>query len=77
MSSRTFLDTVRTASGITLLIEASNSREADSRARAPAIARELSRLIRESISRVESVEPHRGPSHLVGGKLVFRDELFR
>lgn len=76
MSSRTFLYTVRTRSGITFLIEAGSSREAESRARDPAIARELSRLMREAITQVECVEPHRGPTHLMGGRMVFRDELF-
>lgn len=77
MSSRTFLYTVRTRSGITFLIEAGSSREAESRAHDPIITREISRLIRESLSQVESVEPHRGPTHLVGGKMVFRDDVFR
>lgn len=76
MSSRPFLYTVRTRSGITFLIEAGSSREADSRARDPVIAREISRLIRESLEQVESVEPHRGPHHLADSKLVFRDHLF-
>ncbi len=76
MSSRTFLYTVRTRSGITFLIEAGSSREAESRARDPAIARELSRLLREAVTQVECVEPHRGPKHLLGGKMVFYNDLF-
>ncbi len=76
MPSRTFLYTVRTRSGITFHIEAGSSREAESRARDPAIARELSRLLREAVTQVDSVEPLRGPTHLLGGKLVFHDDLF-
>jgi len=74
---KTFLYTVCTQSGIKFYIEASNIHEAKERARHPAIARELALMISDAISEVESVEPHRGPPHLLAEKLVFRDNIFR
>ncbi len=66
--------TVRTTSGITFQIEASNYSEARARASDPAIGREISRMILEAVSKVSEVEPSRGPAR---GKLIFEDEFFR
>ena len=74
---KTFIYTVRTKSGIKFYIEANNTREAEQRARHSAIAQELTLMINTAISEVESVEPHRGPSHLLTEKLLFRDDIFR
>lgn len=76
MTTRTFLYTVRTTSGITFHIEARTLREAEARATHPALTREIARMLRNALSQVQSVEPHRGPVHTMGGKLVFRDEVF-
>ena len=75
--NRTFMYSVRTRSGITFHIEASNQNQAEQRARDPAIARTLSRMILEAVSSIESVTPHRGPPRLLSGKLTFHDEVFR
>ena len=74
---KTFIYTVRTMSGIKFYVEASNTREAEQRARHPSIVQELTLMMSTAISEVESVEPHRGPSHRLAEKLVFRDNIFR
>ena len=74
---KTFIYTVRTKSGIKFHIEAGNIHEAEQRARHPAIVRELTLMMSTAVSEVALVEPHRGPSHLLAEKLVFRDDIFR
>lgn len=74
---KSFIYTVLTKSGIKFHIEASNIHEAEQRARHPAIERELALMISTAISDVNSVEPHRGPTHLLAEKLVFRDNIFK
>jgi len=55
---KTFIYTVRTKSGIKFYVEASNTREAEQRARHPSIVQELTLMMSTAISEVESVEPH-------------------
>lgn len=73
---KTYLFTVLTKSGIKFYIEASSRHEAEQRARHPAISRELSLMIIQAVSEVDSVEAHRGPPHRLSEKLVFRNEIF-
>lgn len=74
---KTFIYTVLTKSGIKFHIKASNIHQAEQRARHPVIARELTLMMSTAVSEVDSVEPHRGPTHLLAEKLVFRDDIFK
>jgi hypothetical protein len=76
VARKTFLYTVHTRCGITFQVEAANLEQAQTRARAPVIARTVSGLIRAALTDIERVEPHRGPAYAGGGHLVFRDENF-
>jgi hypothetical protein len=76
MKKRTFLYRIRTCAGVTFYLEAHTNSEAEQRAYNPAIAKTLVKMILDALSTVQSVEMHRGPDHLVTGKLVFRDEIF-
>ena len=71
-----FIYTVRTRSGITFHVEASNYREAHRRAEDPLIGRTIANMLREALRQIESVEPHRGPERLAQNRLIFRDHLF-
>jgi hypothetical protein len=75
--NKNYLFTVLSKSGIKFYVEASNTSEAEQRARHPAIQRELISMINAAISEIESVEPYRGPTHRVAEKAVFRDDIFR
>lgn len=66
---------VRTRDGIYFHIEARNYEEAQLRASSPLIVRHITLMIQQAISQIESIEPHRGPKHLVKGAL-FEDALF-
>lgn len=69
--------TVHTRGGIRFHIEAMSNTEAEQRARHPAIERELARLLSHALADIDCITAHRGPSHLLDERLVFRDELFK
>lgn len=57
--------TVRTATGIVFHVEAPDLQTAWDRATSPLIGQTLARLMREAVSSITQVEPHRGPMHAV------------
>lgn len=71
-----FIYTVRTRSGLTFHVEASNSQEAQLRAEDPVIGKTVANMLREALSQIESVEPHSGPERLAQNRLIFRDHVF-
>lgn len=71
-----FIYTVRTRSGLTFHVEASNSQEAQQRAEDPVIGKIIANMLREALGQIDSVEPHRGPERLAQNRLVFRDDIF-
>lgn len=73
---RNRLYTVRTAGGIVFQIEAPDQQTAWSRAVSPTIGNTLARMMREAVSSIASVEPHRGPHH-TARLPVFDEEFFR
>lgn len=75
--STPFLYTVRTQCGIKFHIEANSVLEAEQRVRHPAIARELANLLSVVLADIRSIEFHRGPTHRVDERLVFRDDVFK
>lgn len=66
---------VRTSDGINFHIEASNYTEAKLRASSPAISKHIALMIQQALSNITSIEPHRGPIHLIKSPL-FDDEFF-
>lgn len=66
---------VRSSDGITFNVVASNYQEAKLRASSPAISKHIALMITQAISNITSIEPLRGPKHLVKGP-VFEDEFF-
>jgi hypothetical protein len=59
MSNRFY--TVRTHAGITFSVEANSDKEAWQRASSPELGNLLANMMKEAISHVVTVEPHRGP----------------
>ena len=66
---------VKAQNGITVLVQATTQNQAEQRAQSPLIVREFSWLVQQSLSQIISVEPLRGPQHLIK-QLVFDDEFF-
>jgi hypothetical protein len=66
---------VRSSDGINFNVEASSYTEAKLRATSPIIARHIALMITQALSNINSIEPSRGPKHLVKGPL-FTDEFF-
>lgn len=66
---------VKTLNGITVHVEANTQQQAEQRAQSPLIVREFSRMVEQSLSKIISVEPVRGPKHQIKN-LVFEDDFF-
>lgn len=71
----TSLFTIRTASGIVFVVEASSTYQARLRAQDPRISSAISRMLQQALSEVVTVEPIRGPRHAVK-KLIFNEDFF-
>lgn len=65
---------VKTLNGIAVNIEASTHQEARMRAMSPDISRAFARMIQESLNQIVSIEPLRGPRHLIKSPVF--DEAF-
>ncbi len=68
--------TVRTRAGIKFHVQAATEQEAKLRAQSPAINLYLARLMQEAVANIASVEPHRGPDHLLKYP-TFNEEVFK
>jgi len=66
---------IHTSDGISFNVEASNYQEAKQRASSPIITRHIAQMITQAMSNISSIEPHRGPKHLLKAPL-FDDEFF-
>jgi hypothetical protein len=66
---------VKTRDGISFNVEASNYQEAQQRASSPIITQHITQMIVQAMAIVSSIEPHRGPTHLLKHPL-FDDEFF-
>ena len=67
---------IQTTGGLTYYVEAGTSREAEQRARSPAVARAVVTTLMAELSNIKSVELHRGPAHTAHRKLVFDEQFF-
>lgn len=68
---------VRTRKGLVFYVEARNRNEAEQRALSPAVAKEIFLALLNELSRIQSVELHRGPAHTARSGLIFDDEFFQ
>jgi len=66
---------IQTRDGISFNVEASNYQEALQRASSPIITRHIAQMIAQAMASISSIEPHRGPKHLLKSPL-FDDEFF-
>lgn len=68
---------IRTIGGLTYYVEAISRHEAEQRALSPIVAQVIYQTLLTELTRIQSVELHRGPAHTASRKLVFEDRLFQ